>query len=366
MSDSDSLNVLIAGGGAAALEAAFRLQRAAGTRVRTTILAPDEHFATHAMEVLVPFAAGAVPRESLAGMASDAGARLRRGRLASVDAIAHQVTTADGVTIDYDALLVAVGAVPSAHPHALAFGGSGTEERMHGLIQDVEAGFVRRIAFVVPGGTSWPVPLYELALLTAERADEMCLTPELTVVTAEEAPLALFGVEASRALAARLADAGVSVVTGMRAEIPTSRLVELQPGGERLAVDHVVTLPTFRGPAVPGLPRDAGGYLPVDAHGRVDGTPDVYAAGDVTNHRVKQGGLACQQADAAADAIAAQAGAAIEPQPYTPILQGVLLTEHVATFLRRDSTEGASGSDRALQWPPTKIAGRELSRHFST
>jgi hypothetical protein len=67
-------NVLIAGGGAAALELAFRLQRVAGRRVRTTILAPDEHFATHAMAVLVPFAADAVPRERLAGMASDAGA----------------------------------------------------------------------------------------------------------------------------------------------------------------------------------------------------------------------------------------------------------------------------------------------------
>jgi sulfide:quinone oxidoreductase len=90
------------------------------------------------------------------------------------------------------------------------------------------------------------------------------------------------------------------------------------------------------------------------------------AAGDATTqHRIKHGGLACQMGDAAAEAIAAQACAAIEPQPYTAILQGVLLTEHVATFLRRDSIEDTSGPDPALRWPPTKIAGRELSRHLS-
>ena len=226
MSGSASLNVLIAGGGAAALEAAFRLQRVAELRVRTTILAPDDYLATHAMAVLVPFAAGAVPHVSLAGLASDAGARLFRGRLASVDTAAHQVITADGAAIDYAALLVAVGAIPHVHPHALTFGGPGTGERMHGLIQDVEAGFVRRIAFVVPEGATWPVPLYELALLTAGRAYDMCLTPELTLVTPEAAPLALFGAEASQALARRLNDAGVTVVTRTRAEILTSRLVE--------------------------------------------------------------------------------------------------------------------------------------------
>jgi sulfide:quinone oxidoreductase len=365
MTASPPFNVLVAGGGAAALEAAFRLQRVAEQRVRTTILAPDEHFATHAMAVLVPFAAGAVPRVSLAGLASDAGARLHRGRMASVDTAEHRVITADGAAIAYDALLIAIGAVARVHPHALTFGGPGTEERMHGLIQDMEAGFVRRIAFVVPEDASWPVPLYELALLTAERAYDMCLSPELTVITSETTPLALFGARSSEILATQLADAGVRVRSGARAEIVTSRQIELHPGGERLTVDRIVTLPSFEGPAVPGLSHDAGGYLPVDVHGRVRGAPDVYAAGDVTHHRIKQGGLACQQADAAADAIAARAGATIDPAPYVPMLQGVLLTEHASTFLQREPITGRSGADEEPLWPPTKIAGRELSRHLS-
>jgi sulfide:quinone oxidoreductase len=355
MRDSPNYKVLIAGGGSAALEAAFRLQRVAEDRVDTTILAPDEEFATQAMAVLIPFAAGDVPHEPVAGLALQAGARLRRGRLASVDAEAHQVVTTDAETIDYDALLIAVGGVQRVSPrHVLAFGAPGTEERMHGLVQDLETGFVRRIAFVVPAGATWPVPLYELALMAADRAYEMCLDPKLTLVTWERAPLELFGAEASGALAARLAERGIAVVTDVQAEIPAAGVVELQPG-ERLAVDRVVTLPVLDGPAVDGLPHDADGFLIVDRYGRVRGVPDVYAAGDVTHHAIKQGGLACQQADAAAEAIAAQAGAAIDPEPYAGVLQGVLLTQRSTTYLGRE----------AVWWPPTKIAGRELSRHLA-
>jgi sulfide:quinone oxidoreductase len=366
MHDPKTFRVLIVGAGSAALEAAFRLQRIAEERVETTILAPDDHFATHAMAVLVPFAAGDVPHEPLARMAFEAGARLHRGRMASVDTDAHQVLTAEGQAIDYDALLIAVGAVQrSPLPHALAFGGPGTEEHMHGLVQDLEAGYVRRIAFVVPPGATWPVPLYELALMTADRAYEMGQDPELTLVTAEESPLGLFGPEASSTLAARLAKRGIAVYAGVHAQVPTAGVVELHPSGERLSVSRVVTLPILDGPAVTGLPHDAHGFLPVDRHGRVQGARDVYAAGDATHHPIKQGGLACQQADAAAEAIAAQAGVAIEPEPYAAMLQGVLLTERAATSLRQETSAGVVPG-QAVWWPPAKIAGRELSRHLSS
>ena len=50
------------------------------------------------------------------------------------------------------------------------------------------------------------------------------------------------------------------------------------------------------------------------------------------------------------------------------MLQGVLLTEHDATVLRRDSTaaggEDTAASPQPLWWPPSKIAGRELARHI--
>lgn len=65
--------------------------------------------------------------------------------------------TTDGATIGYDALLIAVGGIQRAPArHVLTFGLPGSEERMHGLVQDLEAGFVRRIAFVVPLRVTWP------------------------------------------------------------------------------------------------------------------------------------------------------------------------------------------------------------------
>ena len=96
---------------------------------------------------------------------------------------------------------------------------------------------------------------------------------------------------------------------------------------------RTVTLATLEPRDIPGLPA---GFLVTDAHGRVEGLPGVFAAGDGTAHPIKQGGLACQQADAAAEQIAKLAGADIEPEPYDPVLRGMLLTEHWARFLRRE------------------------------
>ena len=86
------------------------------------------------------------------------------------------------------------------------------------------------------------------------------------------------------------------------------------PGGAEIFVDRVITLPVLEGPRLHGLPHDPHGFIPVDAHGRVAGVADIYAAGDITAFPLKQGGLAAQQADAVAEMIAAAAGAAVTPR----------------------------------------------------
>jgi sulfide:quinone oxidoreductase len=358
-------NVLIVGGGPAALEAALVLHRTAGDAVRTTLLAPETDFVYRPLSVLRPFAAGGGASYPLARIAADAGFDHRRGRLARVDAAAHAVETDAGERLPYDLLLVAAGARPVA-PFAagLTFKGAPEdEERLHGLVQDVEGGYARRVAFVVPSRSTWPLPVYELALMLAERAFESGVRVELHLVTPEEAPLGLFGAEAARAVAALLDEAGIAVHLSAHATFDARRLV-VQPGGAPVDVERIVTVPVIEGPAIEGLPSDAQGFLVVDRHGAVEGVADVFAAGDVTSFPVKQGGLACQQADAAAEAIAARAGVAIEPAPFSPVLRGMLLTERHARFLRREATGGGDAADHALWWPPTKIAGRELASYL--
>src|SRR3954467_13739639 len=285
-------NVLIAGGGPAALEAALRLHRVGAGHVTTTVLAPEAEFSYRPLSVLDPFAAGGATAYALEQIAADAGFTHRHGTLASVDCVAHVARTGDGAEIPYDVLLVAAGAAQERpFSAATVFTGADREvESLHGLVQDVEGGYTRRVAFVVPDGASWPLPLYELALMLAERAYDANVSLEVHVITPEAAPLEAFGAEAAREVAELLAGAGVVVHTRTRVERVDGGRLQLDPGGELEGL-RGVTLPRVTGRPTPGLPADAEGFLATDAHGRIAGVPDVYAAGDITAHPVKQGGL---------------------------------------------------------------------------
>jgi sulfide:quinone oxidoreductase len=186
----------------------------------------------------------------------------------------------------------------------------------------------------------------------------------LRLVTPEAAPLAIFGPQASAALAGLLERAGVTFTGNTYAKPGADGRLTLLPGGEPLDAERVVALPTLEGPQVSGVPGDERGFIPVDADGRVTGLTDVYAAGDGTTFPVKQGGLACQQADAIAELLAAAAGADVEPQPFRPVLRGRLLTGAGAQYLEHALRGGAGDGPPAelrLWSAPRKVDGRYLS-----
>jgi sulfide:quinone oxidoreductase len=369
MTHSPPHRVVIAGGGVAGLEALLALADLAGDRVATTLVAPDDHFLVRALSVQDPFALPAAHSYAIESICSAHEARRLRDRVAAVDARARVVATSGGEQVPYESLLVAVGARPvPAYPRVATFRGMQDSEAMHGLIQDIEGGFTSSVAFVVPPGVTWPLPIYELALLAAERASGLGLHPDIALITPEPAPLAIFGDAASAEVSTALQAAGVTLVRRTRvATIQAGRLTA--EDGELIAeVDRVMTLPRLEGPRLAGLPCDDSGFLPVDDHCAVSGVRSVFGAGDGTTVPIKQGGIAAQQADAAARMIADRAGAFVVPEPFRPLLRARLLTGSGSKYLRwagaGGDRPGSTASDHTLWWPPSKVAAPYLGAYL--
>ena len=362
--------VVICGGGVAGVEALLALRAHLKIGVEVHLVAPNREFVYQPLAVAAPFDLAETHPLDLAEIAGDQSAKLHVDSLAHVDAESRRVRLASGIVLPYDALVVAVGARRRDWLEgALHFGGAADVTAFRSLLERFESGSEQRLSFVNPAGVSWTLPLYELALLTASRlADLGVIGVELTVVTPEADPLAVFGPAAGRMLRNLLADRGITLKAGSYAEKIQHGKLHLRPRAT-LEVDRVVTLAQLEGPDLSGLPSDVGGFIVVDEHSRVTGLEDVYAAGDGTTFPVKQGGIATQQADAAAEAIAAQMGAAVTPSPIQPTLRGMLLTGIAPTYLRAQiaGTTGDSFELAAnpLWWPPSKIAGRYLAPYLA-
>jgi sulfide:quinone oxidoreductase len=192
---SERRRVVIAGGGVAALETMLALRSIAPEFVQMELLAPEHHFWYRPLAVAEPFGLGRAHRFELATLASEAGATFTPGALAAVDADRRLARTSGGLELPYDALVIACGATPRPSlDRALTFRGPADVDRFRGLLAELETPAVTRLAFAVPDGSWWPLPLYELALFTAARlAERRRREVELAVVSPEDQPLRLFG-----------------------------------------------------------------------------------------------------------------------------------------------------------------------------
>jgi sulfide:quinone oxidoreductase len=354
--------ILIVGGGVAALESLMALRDLAGDRVRVTLIAAEPDFVYRPMAVAEPFGFGEARRYPLRRVVEDFNARLVLAAVTAVDASDRRVVLRSGDTIHYDTLVLAPGArMLPAFDAAVTFAGPGSAAAMRTVLDDLEEGHARRIVFVAPTVAGWTLPLYELALLTVRHAAAAKVECDVTLVTPEPRPLALFGERASTAVAEMLAAAGIEFTGASHVE-PVDGAVRLLPSGRTLAAARLVALPLIRGPQLGGVPSEPDfGFIPVDRHGRVAGLDGVYAAGDATNFPVKQGGLAAQQADAVAEHVAARHGAPLDPSPFRPVLRGLLFAGGADRYLRACDDAVAA---QPLWWPPTKIAGRYLAPYL--
>src|SRR5215218_109904 len=354
------MNVVIAGGGVAGLEALLALHKIAGDRVTLTLIAPEPDFSYRPMAVAEPFALGSAHRVPLDTLTQEVGAELVQAAVTAVDDAAGELRLDDGGTRSFDAVIVAPGGrAVSGVDGATTWWPGGDPEIYGGLLRDIEEGYNKSLAMVVPPGSVWPLPVYELALMTAGEARAMGHDDvEVIVVTPEHAPISLFGEEASAAVADELRSAGVGLKTGVVGRVERGGLA-LEPVGEHLDVQRVFAVPRLLGPGLDGLPADDEGFIVVDDAARVDGCERTWAAGDGVVSPVKFGGLATHQARRAVAAIARLAGVHDAPDPGEPVLHGRLLVGGGRTrrLAGRGDAEGAP-----LWWPAGKVSGEHLPR----
>ncbi len=337
------LRVLVVGGGVAALEAVFALRALAGALVDLELLTPEPQFFYRPQAALEPFGGGRVQTFELGEIAAMAEAQLTLGELASVSPEKHIARTTHGMEIRYDALLIASGAAPRAVVRAgLTFRGPADSARAAELMH----GDVGRISLAVPVRRTWPLPIYELAFGLRAASDL-----PVTVVTVESTPAAILGRAGSEIVAALLDRQGIGVEVGFDfGGYPQREFTIAAPGLQALRIY--------------GIPADDDGFVPVNRFGAVQGLAHHYAAGDVTGYEVKHGSLAAAQADAAAQAIAASAGADIVPSPFKPILCARLAYGDESIYIRRnldDPSDAGEVSRDPLWAPPAKIFARHLA-----
>lgn len=358
--DESPLRVVVAGAGVGGLETMVALRGLVGQRVALTLVAPQDDFTVHALEVFEPFGFGRAQRYPVAALAADLDAAFHRDAVARVERDDRVVHLQSGTELTYDRLVLAVGAFPyPAYEPGVCFKRAHDAEAFDEVVADVRSGRAEHVAIVVPPGCGWTLPAYELALMIAALAT----ASQVTLVTPEAEPLCAFGAPVAAWARTTLASAGVQLLTGIHATVPQPTLVTLTADAS-LACDRVVHLPLWSGPNCPGVPCDADGFVPVDAAFRVPEDDDLFAIGDATAGVYKQGGLATQQADVVAEHIAWQVGEEHPPRPYRPVLRGLLRTADGPRFLRAEPPGGATSaevSDQCLWWPASKVAARWLT-----
>jgi sulfide:quinone oxidoreductase len=366
-----SARVLVAGGGVAGLEAALALRDLAGDEVEIEICAPRRDFIYRPFAVGEPYGSAHVLRYSLEAIAERCGFEYTWSSVASVAGRRKYVTTFDQERRFYDYLILAPGAKHLASiPGATMFWGLADEFDAEGVVRALGTQGLRNLVFAMPASHSWSLPLYELALLAQARQSSEALSTrrtQISIVTPEEAPLLVFGRGASDGVAALLAERDIEVIAGTH-PIGFDRqrgALSVAPG-ESISADVVVSLPRMEGRRFSGIPHDEQGFIPTDEHGRVAEVDGVYAAGDITTFPVKQGGIAAQQADTVAEAIAAELGCGPPARPFDPVLRGVLWTGEGRRYLFGQLAGGHGEVSTFTEEPPwPEQSGKIVSRYLT-
>lgn len=296
--------VVIVGGGFAGVACAKRLAK--DKRMQVTLV--DQHNYSQFQPLLYQVATAQLGSGDVASPLRtlelrNENARVKLGRVASIDPVAHRVTLETGETHEGDVLVVAGGAranffgVPGAAEHAYPLYSLEDAQRLRSRIialfeeADRDGSLIDKgaLTFVIvgggPTGTEMAGALGEMihGTLTSEFRDLAISKAKVILVDHGHAVLGPFGDGAHAYAAKVLQRDGVQLRLG-------TGVTEVGPGhvtlsdGQVLATRCVVWGGGVQAAAVAstsGLPQTRGGRIVSNADLTVGGLPGVYAVGDI-------------------------------------------------------------------------------------
>lgn len=338
--------ILILGGGFAALESAFLLRMRLHDQVDLRLVSDRDHFVFRPNSIYVPF--GADPGSLLVGLHRPLGRRrinFERAAVGEVDPDARFVTLADGERFRYDKLIVATGAdthaqeVPGLAEHAATIWTTNSmldvRRRFEQVRDRAQHSEQQRVLFLVPPNNKCSGPLYEIVFMfeTWLRRAHARDRVDITWSTYEHGFIQAFGPRLHDLVAAEFKARGIDGHTEEVVTEVTADEVRYADGARR-GFDHVIAFPPYVSAVrYPGLPSDERGFLATELETRlVTGHDDVYAPGDAGDFPIKQAFLAFLQADAVAAHIAAEVTGRAFDQPFDSVSMCIMEMFDKATF----------------------------------
>jgi sulfide:quinone oxidoreductase len=338
--------VLVLGGGFAALESAFLLRMRLHDDVDMRLVSDRDHFTFRPNSIYVPF--GADPASLLVDLHRPLHRRhidFVPGAVADVDADARLVTLADGQRLRYDKLVVATGAdthaeeIPGLAEHAATIWTTDSmlevRRRFEEIRDAARRGERRRVLFLVPPGNKCSGPLYEIVFMleTWLRREHARDGVDITWSTYEQGFIQAFGPRLHELVSGEFAARGID-------GHPREAVTDVRPGEVRYAdggargYDHLIAFPPYVSAVrYDGLASDERGFVHTDLETRLaTGRDDVYVPGDAGDFPIKQAFLAFLEADAVADHIAADVTGQPFRNPFDSVSMCIMEMFDKATF----------------------------------
>ncbi len=340
--------VLVLGGGFAALESAFLLRMRLGEKVDIRLVSDRDDFVFRPNSIYVPF--GTDPASLLVDLRKPLARRhitFERGSVAGLDPDRRFVFLHDGQRFRYDRLIVATGAdthaqeIPGLADHAATIWTTDSMldvRRRFAEIRDRAGhGERQRVLFLVPPNNKCSGPLYEIVFMleTWLRREHARDRVDIAWSTYEQGFIQAFGPRLHELVTREFAERGID---GHTEEIVT----EVRPGEVRYAdgssrtFDQLIAFPPYVSAVrYPALVSDDRGFVTTELETRLAaGRDDVYVPGDAGDFPIKQAFLAFLQADAVAEHIAADVTGRAFSAVFDPVSMCIMEMFDKATFAK--------------------------------